>query len=140
MSQTAIFWPALAQVLLSIVVMVTMGRARSASMKARKQGLDDIAMNRPADWDDASTKASNNFKNQFELPVLFFAAIAMALALKLVDPLVTAFAWAFVLARVIQTAVHLGPNKVGPRAAAYLVGALAILAMWIALAVRVAAL
>jgi hypothetical protein len=138
MSQTMIFWPAFVQVLLTIVVMLTMGRARSSSMRVRKQSLDDVAMNRPSDWDDAATKAANNFKNQFEMPVLFLAGIAIALALKLVDPTLTAFAWVFVLARVVQTAIHLGPNKVGPRAMAYLVGALALLGMWILLAIRVA--
>jgi hypothetical protein len=138
MSQTALFWPAFVQVLLTVFVMMMMGRARSASMKGRKQSLDDVALNRPTDWDDASTKASNNFKNQFELPVLFFAGIGIALALKLVDPVLVALAWVFVLARVLQTAIHLGPNKVGPRGLAYLVGAVALLALWVLLALRVA--
>ena len=139
MPSTVLFWPAFVQVLLTIVVMVTMGRARAASMKARKQALDDIAMNRPADWDEAATTASNNFKNQFELPVLFFAGIAFALALKITDPALVACAWVFVLARLVQTAIHLGPNKVGPRALAYFAGAVALLAFWIVMAVRIAA-
>jgi hypothetical protein len=138
MSQNALFWPAFAQVLLSIVVMVMMGKARAASNRARRKSLDDIAMNRPEDWDEQATKVANNFKNQFEIPLLFFAAIAMALALKLVDPVLVAFAWLFVTARIVQTAIHLGPNKVGPRALAYLVGVAAVLAMWVLLAVRVA--
>ena len=139
MAPSIIFWPAFAQVVLTLVVMVIMGKARSASVRVRGQTIDDIAMNRPEDWDEQALKLSNNFKNQFEMPVLFFVAIGFGLALKLVDPVFTAFAWVFVCARVIQTAIHIGPNKVTPRALAYLVGVAALIAMWVLLAVRVAA-
>lgn len=138
MSPTMIFWPAFAQVMLTIIVMLIMGQARSASLRSRGQKIDDIAMNRHQDWDHNATKLSNNFKNQFEMPVIFFAAIGFALALKLADPVLTAFAWVFVAARVVQTAIHIGPNKVTPRALAYLVGVAALVAMWVLLAVRVA--
>ena len=138
MSPNIIFWPAFAQVMLTIIVMLIMGQARSASLRSRGQKIDDIAMNRAQDWDQNASKLSNNFKNHFEMPVLFFAAIGFALAMKLVDPVLVAFAWAFVAARVVQTAIHIGPNKVTPRALAYLVGVAALLAMWVLLAVRVA--
>ncbi len=138
MSPTLIFWPACAQVLLTIVVMVAMGRARSASMAARKQALDDVAMNRPADWDEQSTKAANLYKNHFEMPVLFFAAIAFALALQINNPILVGLAWVFVAARCVQSYVHLGANQVGPRALAFLVGAITVLLMWIVLALNVA--
>jgi hypothetical protein len=140
MSATMIFWPVFVQVILTFVVLVAMGRARAASLRATRKSLDDIAMNRPEDWDKPANTASNAFKNQFEVPVLFFAAIAMALTLKLVDPVLTAFAWLFVLARAVQIAVHLGHNAVAHRGLAYIVGVAAVFAMWVLLAVRVAAL
>ncbi len=138
MSPTLIFWAAFAQVALTIVVVIMMRKARSASRRSRGMTLDDIAMNRPEDWNEQATKLSNNLKNQFEMPVLFFAAIGFALALKLADPVLTALAWVFVLTRVIQTAIHIGPNKVLPRALAYIAGVAALVAMWIDLAVHVA--
>jgi hypothetical protein len=138
MSHTLLFWPAFAQVVLILIVMVTMGRARAGSMKARKQSMDDVALNRPTDWDEASTKAANNYKNHFEMPVLFFAAIGYALALKIADPVLVVAAWAFVAARVVQTAIHLGPNIVAPRALSFLLGVLALIVMWGALALQIA--
>ena len=137
MSSTQIFWPAFAQVILTIAVMVSMGKARSASVRARKQTINDIAMNRPDDWDEPATKLSNNFKNQFEMPVLFFAAIGFALAFRMVDPVLVGLAWLFVIARAVQTYIHIGDNKVPPRAIAYLVGVAALLGMWLYLAVRI---
>jgi hypothetical protein len=138
LSPTLMFWPAFAQVLLTFVVLVAMGRARAASMASRKQSLDDIAMNKPTDWDEPSTKAANLYKNNFEMPVLFFAAIAVALALKISGPLLAGLAWAFVACRCVQSYVHLGANKVGPRALAFLGGTLAVAAMWLTLAISVA--
>ena len=140
MSPTLLFWPAFAQVILTFGVFIMMGRARSASIRARKQAIDDIALNRPGDWDEQATKVANNFKNHFELPVLFFAAIAVALALKIADPILVGLAWAFVAARVVQSYIHISPNKVMPRFLAYLTGAIVLLAMWVLLAIRVTAL
>ena len=138
MSPTLLFWPAFAQVMLTFAVLVIMGRARSASLRARKQAIDDIALNRAGDWDEQATKVANNFKNHFELPVLFFGAIAIGLALKISDPLLVGFAWMFVASRAVQTYIHIGANRVWPRFAAYITGAVALLAMWIVLAIRVA--
>lgn len=138
MNPTLIFWPAFAQVILTLAVLVMMRQARVQSRRGRGQSLDDIALNRASDWDDQSTKVANNFKNQFELPVLFFAAIGVALALKIADPVLVGLAWLFVLARAVHTAIHIGPNTVAPRFYAYTAGALALLAMWVLLAVRVA--
>jgi hypothetical protein len=140
MSPTLIFWPAFAQVLLTIIVMIAMGRARSVSMAARKQALDDIAMNRPTDWDEQSTKAANLYKNHFEMPVLFFAAIGFALALQINNPVLVGLAWVFVAGRCVQSYVHLGANKVAPRAIAYLISVFAVATMWITLALNVARL
>lgn len=138
MTPALLFWPAFAQVVLVLFVMMAMGRARATSLRSRRQALDDIALNRPDDWDEQATKTANNFKNQFEMPVLFFAAVAFSLGLKLVDPALVVFAWVFVTARAVQTAIHIGHNRVFPRALAYLTGVAALTAMWIDLAIHVA--
>jgi hypothetical protein len=140
MSPNLIFWPAFAQVLLTIVVMIAMGRARATSMKTRKQSLDDVAMNRPADWDEQSTKAANLYKNHFEMPVLFFAAIGFTLALNINNPALVGLAWVFVATRAAQSYVHLGANKVAYRGLSFLIGALTVLLMWVTLALNVARL
>jgi hypothetical protein len=138
MSQTALFWPAFAQVALIVVVMLAMGRARARSMRAMRKTPDDVALNRASDWDDGATQAANNYKNQFEMPVLFLAAIAMALALRLSDQLLVILAWMFVATRVVHAYVHLTFNKTIVRALVWLVGVATVVMMWGVLAVRVA--
>jgi hypothetical protein len=138
MSQTALFWPAFAQVILIVVVMLAMGRARARSMRALRKTPDDVALNRASDWDDDATKAANNYKNQFEMPALFFAAIAMALALKMSDGLLVVLAWVFVATRAVHAAIHLTFNKTLVRAAVWLLSVATVLMMWFVLAARVA--
>jgi hypothetical protein len=138
MSQTALFWPAFAQVVLVIVLILVMGRRRAASLRAMAKSPDDVALNRPSDWDEAATKAANNFKNQFEIPMLFFAGVVMALALRVSDVVLVALAWLFVVSRLAHAWVHLTGNRTMTRMYVWLVGVVAMLAMWIWMAIKLA--
>ena len=111
MPQTSILYPAFAHVLLTIAVLIIMGIRRSASMKARKHGFKDVALGQDV-WAEAATKAARNYSNQFEMPVLFHAACAMALAAKAVDTTFIFLAWAFVAARVVH-AINPGLGRKG---------------------------
>lgn len=136
MTAAAIVYPAFAHVVLTTIVLVVLGQRRAASMRAKKHTFEDVALGQEV-WTEAATKASRNYANQFEFPVLFHAACAMALAAKVVDPVLVGLAWAFVASRAVHTAVHLGANKVSLRGAAFLVGVLLLLAMWIVIVWRV---
>lgn len=137
--QSAIFFPVLVQALLSIGLLPVMGVVRARSMRALQQTLedDDVRLGRNA-WTEEATKVANNYKNQFELPVLFFAVVAFAMILKQADGLMTSLAWAFVVTRLVHTAIHIGSNVVRWRGAAFLAGLAILTAMWLILAWRVA--
>lgn len=74
---------------------------------------------------------SNNFKNLFELPVLFYAVCLVLLAMGKVDSGYLALAWSFVALRVAHTAIQCSVNIVRLRFAAYL---LSSLALWVIVA------
>ncbi len=139
MSQVAIFYPVFVQVLLTMVVYVLLmaARARAIAAASRKQGSRDIAMGRFA-WPDDAQKRAHNQRNQFELPVLFYAATAFALILGAVDPTMLALAWAFVASRVVHAAIHIGPNRIRWRGPAFVLGFLIVTAMWLKLFLHVA--
>ncbi len=134
-----ILYPVFLQVLLTFAVLISMGPARSQSLRQSRTPLTDrdLALGQNQ-WSEAATKRANNFRNQFELPVLFYAVVAFALLTKQVDALMVGLAWAFAIARVVHAAIHVGFNDVWWRAIVYLGGAIVLLAMWIVLAVRVA--
>ena len=138
MSQVGIMYPVFVQVLLTITVygMLAVARARAVRSMDRQRGNPDLAMGR-AVWPDDAVKRSNNQRNQFELPVLFYAVAAFALILKGADTLMIVLAWLFVLTRILHAAIHIGPNKVRWRSPAFALGLLIVAVMWIKLLLHV---
>ncbi len=136
MSQTAIILPVFAQVALTFVVLIAMATRRRNAFMTGTVKMKDIALGQNA-WPDDATKAANNFKNQFETPVLFYMACAFALITKSVDYWMLGLAWIYVASRIGHAVVQLGANVVLQRFRVYLVGLVALLAMWILLFGRV---
>ena len=138
MSQVDIMYPVFVQVLLTITVygMLAVARARAVRGMDRQRGNPDLAMGRTV-WPDDAVKRSNNQRNQFELPVLFYAVAAFALILKGADTLMIVLAWLFVLTRLVHAAIHIGPNKVRWRSPAFALGLLVVAVMWIKLLLHV---
>jgi hypothetical protein len=89
-------------------------------------------------WPEDAEKRAHNQRNQFELPVLFYAVATFALILAAVDLTLVVLAWAFVASRVVHAAIHIGPNKVRWRGPAFILGFLIVTAMWVKLFIDVA--
>jgi hypothetical protein len=138
MNQVAILYPVFVQVFLTMAVLGSLAISRSRAVKTmdRQRGNPDLALGR-AVWPDDAVKRAANFRNQFELPVLFYAVVAFALLTKGADTLMIALAWAFVATRVLHAAIHVGPNKVRWRTPAFALGFLILGIMWISLALHV---
>jgi hypothetical protein len=127
------------QVLLVLVVGLSMAVARGRAVKTmdRQRGNPDLAMGR-VEWPDDAAKRAANFRNQFEVPVLFYAVVAFALITKGADTTMIVLAWLFVLTRIVHAAIHIGPNKVRWRSPAFALGFVVVNIMWIKLALYVA--
>ncbi len=136
MNQNLMILPVFAQVLLTLGVMGVMGARRRTALQTKATRMKDIALGQDA-WPEDAMKAANNYKNLFEMPVLFFAACAFAMITKSVDVTLLALAFLFVAARIVHSTIHLGTNPVMPRAYAFFSSVLIVLAMWILIVVRV---
>lgn len=123
-----LIYPALAQILWSFVVLAIMLRARMAAIRSRAVRPRDIAVASEA-WPAGARAAANNFSNQFETPVLFFALIAVAIFIGSTGWLMTLLAWIFVASRVVQTLIHTGANNVLIRLRVFAVGVAALFCM-----------
>jgi hypothetical protein len=137
MSSNAILYPVFVQVFLTFAVMIAMGAARRQSMIEKRQSLNDPKVRLgTVEWSEEAHKRSRNFSNQFELPVLFYAAVGFALILRQADVIIIALAWVFVATRLAHAYVHIGSNRVQYRGMFYIIGAFALLMMWVILTVR----
>ena len=83
--------------------------------------------------------ASNNFRNLFELPVLFFALVPLLLVTGHAGTVQVALAWAYVALRAVHSAIHIGRGPVSRRFLAHLLSTIVLMAMWIGLVVRMIA-
>lgn len=125
-----------AQVLLTIAILILMGRERVPRVMRGEINAADIAVERTA-YPLKARLLSNNFDNQFQLPVLFFVGALLTLHLGVVGWLEVILAWLFVVLRYIHAAIHVTTNQLYRRFAVYTAG-LAVLALfWLWLTIRI---
>jgi len=129
MAQTAILGPLFAMMLLTFVVWVTMFVRRIRFLTTNEIDPKDLEVpGKLAEITPAHvSNPSDNLKNLFEIPVLFYALVLLLLATDQVDGIYLGAAWAFVAFRVLHSAVHCTFNRVMLRFYLYL---LASLALW----------
>ena len=82
---------------------------------------------------------SDNLKNLFELPTIFYAAVLYLYATQQVDGAYLAAAWIFFAFRVLHSAVHCTFNLITLRFWLYAVSALALWYMVLRIAARLLA-
>ena len=134
MSRDLIFWPVLAQVLLTLFVYVALIKRKIAAMRAGRVDMARRALHDDA-WPDEVMQINNNIRNQFELPVLFYVLAAALWALDAVHWAALAVASLFVLSRIVHVWVHIGANEISARRRAftagwYLLALMALLVAW----------
>ena len=135
MQANAIFLPALAMVALTIAVWLRMYAARIGEMKRERIHPQAVATSTQMAARLTDTRAADNFRNLFELPVLFYMALVVAALTSQVNGITLALAWGFVALRAVHSVIHCGYNKVMHRFRAYLFGCLVLWALWGVLAV-----
>ena len=135
-SSTAIFWPVLAQVLLTYAIYLTVSARRVGAIKAGTAKPSDFKV--PSIEPEPSATAVRNLSNQFELPVLFFAACLSLFVTGGAGVVAVVAAWAFVLVRSAHAYVHLTSNRLKIRRPLFIVSLVINLVQWLLLAIHIA--
>jgi hypothetical protein len=127
MKQEAIFSPFFATVFLTFAVWVYMYIRRIRLITSLKISPKDLAI--PGKLAQLSppevSNPSDNFKNLFEIPVLFYVLVLYLYATKQVDFLYVNAAWIFAIFRLLHSIVHCTFNLVMLRFYLYLFSSLA---------------
>ena len=131
-----ILLPVFVQVALTFALLLFMGSRRLAAARAGAVRYGDVSMGQRA-WPAAAQQASNAFSNQFEIPLLYFALVPLAILTRKADTLFVVLSWVFVVSRYVHAGVYVTTNRVPFRFGAYLVGVVALTIMWIVFAVRI---
>jgi len=119
-----------AMVLLTFAVAVYMFRLRVTAVRSGQLKLSHFRLNNESDIPTKLTQASRNYSNLFEMPVLFYVAGSLAIALHLENTFITSLSWIFVASRMIHSYIHLTYNNVIHRLQAFMLGNICILLIW----------
>ncbi len=136
-AESALVLAMLVQMIWTIAVGFWLGRVRSRAVRAGEIRGD--VMLSDAGWPDRAKAASNNFSNQFEVPVLFYALALLALHLHLAGLVLAVCAWIFVVSRMAHSIAHCSTNRLRWRGSAYFVGVLAVMVMLAVVTIEVVA-
>jgi hypothetical protein len=137
MTAGAIFLPGVAMVLLTGAVLMRMFFERRRQVRADRIHFREIPSSSQMAARFVDTRAADNYRNLFEMPVLFYLALAAAAATAQVTPLVLGLAWTYVVLRALHSWIHCGYNRVMHRFYAFLASNVVLWVLWGVLAVGV---
>ena len=115
---------------LTFIVSGRMYYVRIGEMRSKRIHPQSVALSGQRDERLSDTRASDNYKNLFELPVLFYALCAVALGTQHVPSWLPIAAWAFVAARAVHSVIQCSYNKVMHRFYVFLAGLFILAVAW----------
>ncbi len=115
---------------LTFIVSGRMYYVRIGEMRTKRIHPQTVALSGNRDERLSDTRASDNYKNLFELPVLFYALCAIALGTQHVPTWLPGAAWAFVATRALHSAIQCSYNKVMHRFYVFIAGLFILAAAW----------
>ena len=134
-----VFLPALAMVALTVAVTVRMFLERVRQIRAERIPFREIPSGSQMATRFADTRAADNYRNLFELPVLFYLALVVAALAGLATPLVLGLAWTYVALRVVHSWIHCTYNRVRHRFYVFASSTLVLVVLWVVLAAHLLA-
>ncbi|MBV8448664.1 MAG: MAPEG family protein [Hyphomicrobiales bacterium] len=136
MTLQAVLAPLFVQVALTFGLLFWLAPLRVGALRRNEVAAREIALGEKA-WPPRLQKIANSLDNQFQLPVLFYVLVILAILARKTDLLFVIMSWLFVISRYAHTLVHTGSNDVRVRGPIYGLGLIILVLMWIIFAVRV---
>jgi hypothetical protein len=136
MSIPMVLLPVFILVGLTFALLFAMAGARTRALKSGQAKFRDIALRQP-NWPVRATQIGNCFANQFELPLLFYILIALALPLRHADLVIVLLSWVFVVTRFAHAGIFVTSNDVQQRSLAWFAGVIVLFVMWLYFALRI---
>src|SRR5439155_17890494 len=136
MSVQMVLLPVFVQVGLTFALLIAMALGRRRALVSGEPKSRDIALGEP-NWPQGATQIANCYRNQFELPVLLYVLIALALPLRHADLFIVLMSWVFVVTRFAHAGIFVTSNDLRQRSLAWFAGALVLFAMWVYFVLRI---
>lgn len=135
-AQQALLLPVFLHMLMTVGLGVASGLARRKALLAGRARMREVVIDSRA-WPEDVRKLGNNFDNQFQLPMLWYAGVAFTLILGLGDGVAVVLSWAFLVLRIGHSFIHVGRNVLVRRFYVFIAGAFVLTLYWLWLAYKV---
>ncbi len=136
MMHTSILLPCAAFVLLTMLVWLRLYVERIREMRMRRISPSALATARDVAQTLQHTQAADNFRNLFEVPVLFYVLCLALLVSQWANSFDLIAAWGFVVLRALHSWIHLTYNRVMHRFIAYAASTVLLWGWWFSFAIR----
>ncbi|MFT4193203.1 MAPEG family protein [Ottowia sp.] len=133
-SPTQIFWPMLALMVWTMIVLLLILLARVRAVLAGKVGIQDFSHGESARVPPEANLPNRAFMNLLEVPLLFYVLCLMLVLAQQVDGTAVALAWAYVALRGLHTLIQLSYNRVLHRLLAFALSNAVLIVMLLRLA------
>lgn len=129
---TTIIIPVFLQVLLTFILLFTVGYLRLRSVGQRTVNPKDYELMVGQDqWPVMMQRIGRSFHNQLELPMLFYVLALMVLVTDTQAQLLLTLSWVYVGLRYVHAIIHIAYNNVMHRFSVFVLSTLVLLAMWV---------
>jgi hypothetical protein len=120
---------------LTFALLLGMTTMRTRALTGGETKMKDVALGEP-NWPTRAAQIGNCFSNQFEIPLLFYVLIALALPLRRADLVIVLLSWVFVVTRFVHAGIFVTSNDLRQRGPAWFAGVLVLFAMWLYFALK----
>ena len=126
----SLFLPALAMVALTVAVTFRMFFERVRQMRSHRIAFREIPSSSQMAARLADTRAADNYRNLFEAPVLFYAAMLTGVVLHAATLWLVTLAWIYVALRYVHSYIHCTYNRVMHRFAVFGLSMFMLVVIW----------
>ncbi|HMW47620.1 MAG TPA: MAPEG family protein [Cellvibrionaceae bacterium] len=123
-------YPLYAQVVLTFLVLFWAFFTRIQAVRQREINFGYFRLMQGA-APERMQKATRQFANLFEMPVLFYAVCLLCVFKGFADTAQVALAWIYVVCRSAQALIHLSYNHILHRVVVFGLGNAVLLALWL---------
>ena len=135
MSVQMVLLPVFVLVGLTFALLLGMATMRTRALTGGETKMKDVALGEQ-NWPTRAAQIGNCFSNQFEMPLLFYILIALALPLHRADLVIVLLSWVFVVTRFVHAGIFVTSNDLRQRGPAWFAGVLVLFAMWLYFALK----
>jgi hypothetical protein len=135
MSVQMVLLPVFVLVGLTFALLLGMATMRTRALTGGETKMKDVALGEP-NWPTRAAQIGNCFSNQFEIPLLFYILMALALPLRHADLVIVLLSWVFVVTRFVHAGIFVTSNDLRQRGPAWFAGVLVLFAMWLYFALK----